>query len=56
MSSLPAFPLLHTHLLLKKLLALNPKTGPARHYIYVVGESTQCMLSLLSHRMNSGRN
>lgn len=45
MSALPAFPLLHTHILLKKLLALNPKSGAARHYIYVVGESTQCKLS-----------
>lgn len=36
-----AFPLNHAHMLLRRLISLNPKTGPAHHYLYVVGESVQ---------------
>ncbi|KAI5474676.1 Xaa-Pro dipeptidase [Pseudohyphozyma bogoriensis] len=34
-------PLLHSHLLLKRLLAQNPSIGPSHHLIYLVGEKTQ---------------
>jgi hypothetical protein len=36
------FPLIHAHLLVKRLLKLNPSSCPAFHYIYVLGEKTQC--------------
>lgn len=36
-----AFPLLHSHLLLRRLIAQNPATGPAHHFIYLLGETTQ---------------
>ncbi|KAK4705387.1 Xaa-Pro dipeptidase, partial [Phenoliferia sp. Uapishka_3] len=36
-----SFPLCHSHALIRKLLAQNPKTGPAVHLIYLLGETTQ---------------
>lgn len=36
-----SFPLLHSHALLRRLLAKNAKTGPAVHYLYLLGETTQ---------------
>ncbi|BGP07054.1 hypothetical protein JCM10049v2_002884 [Rhodotorula toruloides] len=38
------YPLAHSHLLLKRLLALNkPKSlAPAFHYVYMLGEVSQC--------------
>jgi Xaa-Pro dipeptidase len=37
-----SFPLNHAHLLLRRLLALNPAAaGPAHHYIYLAGETVQ---------------
>ncbi|KAG0662391.1 hypothetical protein C6P46_003337 [Rhodotorula mucilaginosa] len=39
-----AYPLVHSHLLVKRLLSLNkPKSlAPALHYVYMVGETVQC--------------
>lgn len=36
-----SFPLLHSHALVRKLLQLNPKVGPAVHLIYVLGQTTE---------------
>ncbi|KAL8290036.1 hypothetical protein RQP46_002975 [Phenoliferia psychrophenolica] len=36
-----SFPLLHSHALVQRLLALNPKAGHAVHLIYLLGEQTQ---------------
>lgn len=36
-----AFPLNHAHALVRRLLALSPSSGPAHHYLYVVGETVQ---------------
>lgn len=36
------FPLLHSHLLLKRLILQNPSTGPAHHLLLLAGETIHC--------------
>lgn len=41
MTTPAAFPLNHAHLVLKRLLRLNPGTGPARHHLILVGSKVE---------------